>query len=342
MNGRLYDSMLHRFLMPDNFVQDPYNSLSYNRYAYAMYNPLIYFDPSGEISWKSIGGWIQRNSKEITFVATIAVAIVATVATAGMASPLLAGVIVGGSAGFTAGALGTWTSGGSFGDGLVNGLVQGSIGAVAGGVGAGVGNWAANNIGGAVINGIKTNSPLLKGIIGGAFGGGAGGFAGGSTTSLLSGGNLNDALNAGLNGAASGALLGSLVGGAQGYKYAKANGLDPLSGKLLDQKGFTVVRHHTSSEAMQSIKDSQEIYGWSRESGYGFKGTDFEATPNFNGNQNFGNAGKGAFIEMRLSNQMLVPYNSPNLGYSNYFRVNTGGANFQIYPSYKPQYYKIW
>jgi hypothetical protein len=50
MNGRLYDPMLHRFLMPDNFVQDPYSSLSYNRYSYVLNNPLMYTDPSGEIA----------------------------------------------------------------------------------------------------------------------------------------------------------------------------------------------------------------------------------------------------------------------------------------------------
>jgi RHS repeat-associated protein len=48
MNGRLYDPMLHRFLMPDNFVQDPFNSMSYNRYAYVMNNPLMYVDYNGE------------------------------------------------------------------------------------------------------------------------------------------------------------------------------------------------------------------------------------------------------------------------------------------------------
>jgi hypothetical protein len=49
MNGRLYDPKLHRFLSPDNFVQDPYNTQNYNRYSYAMNNPLMFSDPSGEI-----------------------------------------------------------------------------------------------------------------------------------------------------------------------------------------------------------------------------------------------------------------------------------------------------
>ena len=49
MNGRIYDPKLHRFLQPDNFVQDPFNTQNYNRYGYVLNNPLIYTDPSGEI-----------------------------------------------------------------------------------------------------------------------------------------------------------------------------------------------------------------------------------------------------------------------------------------------------
>lgn len=48
MNGRLYDSRLARFLSPDGFVQDPFNTQNYNRFAYALNNPLIYVDPNGE------------------------------------------------------------------------------------------------------------------------------------------------------------------------------------------------------------------------------------------------------------------------------------------------------
>lgn len=51
MNGRLYDPKLHRFISPDNFVQDPLNTQSYNRYGYVMNNPLLYTDPSGEVFW---------------------------------------------------------------------------------------------------------------------------------------------------------------------------------------------------------------------------------------------------------------------------------------------------
>ena len=48
MNGRLYDTVLRRFISPDNFVQDPYNTQNFDRYTYVYNNPLIYNDPSGE------------------------------------------------------------------------------------------------------------------------------------------------------------------------------------------------------------------------------------------------------------------------------------------------------
>jgi RHS repeat-associated protein len=59
MNGRMYDPQLGRFLSPDNFIQDPYNTQNYNRYGYVLNNPLMYTDPSGEIfepiTWITIG-----------------------------------------------------------------------------------------------------------------------------------------------------------------------------------------------------------------------------------------------------------------------------------------------
>lgn len=47
MNARLYDPKLHRFLSPDKFVQDPYNTQNYNRYGYCVNNPTKYTDISG-------------------------------------------------------------------------------------------------------------------------------------------------------------------------------------------------------------------------------------------------------------------------------------------------------
>lgn len=49
MNGRMYDPQLGRFLSPDNYVQMPDNSQSFNRFSYCLNNPLKYTDPSGEM-----------------------------------------------------------------------------------------------------------------------------------------------------------------------------------------------------------------------------------------------------------------------------------------------------
>lgn len=69
MNGRLYDPKLHRFLQPDNFIQDPYNTQCYNRYGYVFNNPLKYTDPSGEIApllAVGIGAFIAATTYTLT------------------------------------------------------------------------------------------------------------------------------------------------------------------------------------------------------------------------------------------------------------------------------------
>ena len=48
MNARLYDPFLGRFLSPDPQVQAPGYGQNYNRYTYALNNPLKYTDPDGE------------------------------------------------------------------------------------------------------------------------------------------------------------------------------------------------------------------------------------------------------------------------------------------------------
>ncbi|MCK9452643.1 MAG: polymorphic toxin type 23 domain-containing protein [Bacteroidales bacterium] len=49
MNGRMYDPVVSRMLAPDNFVQTPDFSQNFNRYSYALNNPLMFTDPSGEL-----------------------------------------------------------------------------------------------------------------------------------------------------------------------------------------------------------------------------------------------------------------------------------------------------
>jgi RHS repeat-associated protein len=54
MNGRIYDPNLGRFLSADPFIQAAGMTLSYNRYAYVMNNPLVLTDPSGYSWWTSL------------------------------------------------------------------------------------------------------------------------------------------------------------------------------------------------------------------------------------------------------------------------------------------------
>lgn len=56
MNGRVYDPVIGRFLSPDPFVQAPGFSQSFNRYSYALNNPMSAIDPSGYNSYSSGGG----------------------------------------------------------------------------------------------------------------------------------------------------------------------------------------------------------------------------------------------------------------------------------------------
>jgi RHS repeat-associated protein len=47
MNGRLYNPWVGRMLSPDPYIVDAINSQNYNRYSYALNNPLKYVDPTG-------------------------------------------------------------------------------------------------------------------------------------------------------------------------------------------------------------------------------------------------------------------------------------------------------
>lgn len=115
MNGRLYDAKLHRFLQPDNFVQDPSNTQNFNRYGYCWNNPLKYSDPSGEWIWivvaAVVGGIVNWATHGAQFnmegIKAFGIGVVAgtIAATTGGAAFAAAGGAAAGVGGFTAGAV---------------------------------------------------------------------------------------------------------------------------------------------------------------------------------------------------------------------------------------------
>ena len=62
MNGRMYDPVMSSFLSADRYVQDPLSAQGFNRYAYCLYNPLRYVDPTG---WRSGSGGGHSSSGPI-------------------------------------------------------------------------------------------------------------------------------------------------------------------------------------------------------------------------------------------------------------------------------------
>ena len=117
MNARLYDALVGRMISPDNYVQDPLDPRNYNRYAYAMNNPLSYIDPDGNIVW---------------FVPVIVGAIIGAYAGASIQSHNWSpkywkkdwwqGAVVGGIVGAATGGIVAWASGAA---GTVSGSIAG-------------------------------------------------------------------------------------------------------------------------------------------------------------------------------------------------------------------------
>ncbi|KQB41126.1 Protein containing RHS repeat [Flavobacterium aquidurense] len=164
MNGRIYDPKLHRFLQPDNFVQDPYNTQNFNRYGYCWNNPLKYSDVSGE--------WIHI-----------------------VVGAIIGGVVNWGVHGFRMDIEGLKAFGIGAGAGAIGAATGGAAFAAAGGAAGGVGGFAAGAFSGAVGtmyssmflsigNNAAFGDPMMSGkefIVGIAFGAITGGLINGVT-----------------------------------------------------------------------------------------------------------------------------------------------------------------
>ncbi|OYT14561.1 MAG: hypothetical protein B7C24_17690 [Bacteroidetes bacterium 4572_77] len=164
MNGRLYDPWLGRMLSPDPFVQAPGNLQNYNRYSYAMNNPLKYTDPSGEFVSFVFGAFmgaylnVYMNANNINSFGDMflyaGIGAIAGAATAGIGVAIAGGIEIAGFAGgaivgaFSGATNGLITGvgnsmvqgeiGNSFSNGLKQSAIQGGIGALTGGLLGGI------------------------------------------------------------------------------------------------------------------------------------------------------------------------------------------------------------
>ena len=195
-NGRLYDPALHRFLMPDNYIQDPFNTQNFNRYGYCLNNPLVYVDENGEF-WHLIIGAV------------------------------VGGVInwISNDARLDAKGLGYFTVG----------AVAGAVGAgIGSGVSASLagGTFA----GGFMSTSVAVSSSFINGAAIGAASGLGAGFVGGFGNSLVSGQNIGQALKNGINDGLTGAAFGAITGGIAGGIDAVIDGRNFWRGdrKILD------------------------------------------------------------------------------------------------------------
>ncbi len=216
MNARLYDPALRRFLEPDNFVQEPYNTQNYNRYGYVLNNPLLYTDPSGEefftalaigvaiaIVTTGINNAINGNpfwygmGKAVTIgAATAAISFgIGEVATMAYSSTLGQAAFQAGMHGVTGGVMSS-IEGGNFGSGFAAGMVSSIISSgiealgtnYAGGIGEN-GNYGKNAFG---------NSGGFKAVMiasGGLSGGISSSIAGGNFWSGVRQGLITSGLN---------------------------------------------------------------------------------------------------------------------------------------------------
>ncbi len=216
MDGRVYDPVIGRFLSPDNYVQLPENSQSFNRYSYCLNNPLKYVDPDGEFPWLLIavagainvaanwdggsGFWYHMGS----FVVGASAAALGT-CTGGLA-------IAGSGALLGVGnyANGQWTNGGCI---TIGGLVKSAgFGAATAALGAELGSLIkplTDKIG------VGISSRIVSRAVSNAVGGAAVGTV---TGALFSINDKNTSFWKGAwKGLRDGAVYGAITGAAQGY-----------------------------------------------------------------------------------------------------------------------------
>jgi RHS repeat-associated protein len=180
MNARMYDPVLGRMLSPDLLVQESGITQSFNRYSYAMNNPLVNTDPDGRFWNFVIGGVIggfsgwqigkANGAKGWNMAGSILMGTGMGVITAGIGTAVSgaavawgtvgSGIASGVASGFTAGSLnGVMMQGNILKSGIKGGLIGGAIGGAMGVFNAAV--TANKNIGNYTVDGpVLSDNPV--------------------------------------------------------------------------------------------------------------------------------------------------------------------------------------
>ncbi|MCQ2143679.1 MAG: glycohydrolase toxin TNT-related protein, partial [Bacteroidales bacterium] len=256
MNARLYDPFLGRFLSPDPHVQSPDFTQNFNRYSYALNNPLKYTDESGEFVVTSalvigciivgaaiIGGTanILSNLDNINgFWQGATTAVTGAIGGAGVAA---AGIFSGGGALLLAGAgAGALTS---FNNSLVaqtgknfssidqldwNTTVKLTIsGAMAGAVSAYAGSYVSTSMP-LWFNGTILTSPIAKAVAASVVSSAAGHISGGTTYGILAGESFADAFINSFDGIGQSIAMGAAIGVSSTLGTCLIQGINPFDG----------------------------------------------------------------------------------------------------------------
>ncbi|WP_236636873.1 RHS repeat-associated core domain-containing protein [Sinomicrobium soli] len=246
MNGRLYDPVLHRFLMPDNFVQDPYSTQNFNRYGYVLNNPLMYIDQNGEFFFVAalIGAAIGAITQAIKPGANF--------------GKILGGALIGAASGAIGAGVGNVVSGGAFFGsqvavtiGFAHGFASGFAGGFAGGfIGAAGNSW---------LDGASFGAGLGAGLKGGLMGGAIGGVVNGTISGIR-------ANKSGLNFWDGKSLSKRTIGFMKASGFNPDSSIDPTDANLIKAREEWIpdapmenVRNFTTEnvpENMQKLMDS--------------------------------------------------------------------------------------
>lgn len=260
MNGRLYDPALGRFLSPDNYVQMPDFSQSFNRYSYCLNNPLKYTDPSGEffglddaiIIGICIAGaanvWANWDDIQLDWGHGIASFIIgAGSAALGMVNPIFGTVALGAS------------------NSIVNQLYNGNIDWEQVGLSTGMSLLTygiGQKIGSLIDTSVSKITSKVKNVVvekwlNGAIDGTIGGFTLGTLFSLGNGENVGNALENGGKNAIEGFIIGSMNGLNKGLSETKIR--KAYNEKPLQLHHYATDKNKTYTPEMKRIVEKYDL-----------------------------------------------------------------------------------